>query len=219
MATEVPTVGRGYKLRGQHVNPFSHCSIWLCYTASDLALAHKSKIWIKYMHYEKCIRQWKHKHKDAQLFVTRQLAQSGKQDKTFTCSLWYSLASGKRASVKLHLWKLKKSYYGNNTFSGSLIKTFLVQAHPKILTSANSTHKIVVLKLVFKPIISKFWHNVGCVTACSMLVGSCTWNRIVIIVYTAVKTTWHVKRTIKTENVTAHVFACYFTYEDSNCDI
>ena len=33
-------LGRGYKLRGQHVDPFSHCSIWLCYTASDLALAH-----------------------------------------------------------------------------------------------------------------------------------------------------------------------------------
>jgi hypothetical protein len=35
-------------------------------TASDLALA-------------------KHKLKDAQLFVARQLAQSGKQDKMFTC--------------------------------------------------------------------------------------------------------------------------------------
>ena len=34
-------LGRGYKLRGQHVDSFSHCSIWLCYTASDLALAHK----------------------------------------------------------------------------------------------------------------------------------------------------------------------------------
>jgi hypothetical protein len=39
------------------------------------------------MHYKKFIQQWKHKLKDAQLFVARQLAQSGKQDKTFT---WYS---------------------------------------------------------------------------------------------------------------------------------
>ena len=30
-------LSRGYILRGQHVDPFSHCSIWLCYTASDLA--------------------------------------------------------------------------------------------------------------------------------------------------------------------------------------
>jgi hypothetical protein len=73
-------------------------------TASDLALAHKkNKIWIKYMHYKRCIRQWKHKFKDAQLFVARQLAQSGKQDKTFTCLSWYSLSPGKQASVKLHL--------------------------------------------------------------------------------------------------------------------
>jgi hypothetical protein len=54
MATGVPT-------------PFSHCSsIWTCYTASNLALAHK-KNWIKYMHYKKIIWQWKHKLKDAQL--------------------------------------------------------------------------------------------------------------------------------------------------------
>ena len=33
--------GRGYKLSEQHVSPFSHCSLWLCYTAPDLALAHK----------------------------------------------------------------------------------------------------------------------------------------------------------------------------------
>jgi hypothetical protein len=31
-------------LRGQHVDPFSHCSIWLCYTALDLALTHKCTI-------------------------------------------------------------------------------------------------------------------------------------------------------------------------------
>jgi hypothetical protein len=38
------------------------------------------------MHYKtKYIRQRKHKLKDAQLFVARQLAQSGKQDKVFTC--------------------------------------------------------------------------------------------------------------------------------------
>jgi hypothetical protein len=35
MATGYP--GGGYKLRGQHVD----LSIWLCYTASHLALAHK----------------------------------------------------------------------------------------------------------------------------------------------------------------------------------
>jgi hypothetical protein len=32
-----------------------------------------------------CIWQWKHKLKETQLFVARQLVQSGKQDKTFTC--------------------------------------------------------------------------------------------------------------------------------------
>jgi hypothetical protein len=32
----------------------------LQYTASDLALAHKNKNWIKYMHYKKIFRQWKH---------------------------------------------------------------------------------------------------------------------------------------------------------------
>ena len=37
-------LGRGYKLRGQHVDPFSHCSIWPCCTASDLALAHKKQV-------------------------------------------------------------------------------------------------------------------------------------------------------------------------------
>jgi hypothetical protein len=42
MATGVP-IGRGCKLRGQHVGPFFHCSIWLCYTASDLALAHEKQ--------------------------------------------------------------------------------------------------------------------------------------------------------------------------------
>jgi hypothetical protein len=31
----------------------------LQYPASDLALAHKNKIWIKYMNYKKIIRQWK----------------------------------------------------------------------------------------------------------------------------------------------------------------
>jgi hypothetical protein len=36
------------------------------------------------MHYKKFTRQWKHKFNDAQLFVVRQLAQSGKQDKMFT---------------------------------------------------------------------------------------------------------------------------------------
>jgi hypothetical protein len=36
------------------------------------------------MRYKKIIRQRKHKLKDAQLFVARRLAQSGKQDKTFT---------------------------------------------------------------------------------------------------------------------------------------
>jgi hypothetical protein len=35
--------------------------------------------------------------------VARQFAQSGKQDKTFTCPSWISLAPGKWASVKLHL--------------------------------------------------------------------------------------------------------------------
>ena len=41
----------------------------------------KNKIWFKHMHCKKFIGQWKHKLKDAQLFVARQPAQS-----------WYSLA-------------------------------------------------------------------------------------------------------------------------------
>jgi hypothetical protein len=40
------------------------------------------------MHYKKIIRQWKHKLKDDQFFVSRELAQSGKQDETFTCPSW-----------------------------------------------------------------------------------------------------------------------------------
>jgi hypothetical protein len=34
-------LGRWYNLREKHVGPSSHCFIWLCYTASDLALADK----------------------------------------------------------------------------------------------------------------------------------------------------------------------------------
>jgi hypothetical protein len=44
-------LGKGYKLRGQHVDPFSHCSICLLY----VILPQKNKIWIKYMHYKKII--------------------------------------------------------------------------------------------------------------------------------------------------------------------
>jgi hypothetical protein len=33
----------GYKLRGQHVDPFFHCSIWLCYICSNVALAHEKQ--------------------------------------------------------------------------------------------------------------------------------------------------------------------------------
>jgi hypothetical protein len=66
------------------------------------------------MHYKKFIRQWK--HVDAQLFVARQLAQSGKQDKTFIryslarhdihlpVMIFTSLTPDKWASIKLHLW-------------------------------------------------------------------------------------------------------------------
>jgi hypothetical protein len=74
------------------------------YCLRSIALAHKkTKYESSTCTIKKNIRQWKHKLKDAQLFVARQLAQSGKQDKTFTCPSWYSLAHGKRASVKLHL--------------------------------------------------------------------------------------------------------------------
>jgi hypothetical protein len=45
------------------------------------------------------------------LFVARQLAQSGMQDKMFTCPSGYSLVLGKRASVKLQsLQHLGKNY-------------------------------------------------------------------------------------------------------------
>jgi hypothetical protein len=51
-------------------------------TRSPTALyEQKNKIWFKHMHCKKFIGQWKHKLKDAQLFVARQPAQS-----------WYSLA-------------------------------------------------------------------------------------------------------------------------------
>ena len=45
-----------------------------------------------------------YKLKSGQLFMAKQLARLGNQEKTFSCSLCYSLAPGKRASVKLHHW-------------------------------------------------------------------------------------------------------------------
>ena len=43
-----------------------------------------------------------YKLKAGQLFMAKQLARLGNQEKTFSCPLCYSLAPGKRASVKLH---------------------------------------------------------------------------------------------------------------------
>ena len=45
-----------------------------------------------------------YKLKAGQLFMAKQLARLGNQEKTFSCPLCYSLAPGKRASVKLHHW-------------------------------------------------------------------------------------------------------------------
>ena len=57
-----------------------------------------------------------YKLKAGQLFMAKQLARLGNQEKTFSCLLCYSLASGKRASVKLHHCSIFSVYLLNNDF-------------------------------------------------------------------------------------------------------
>ena len=45
--------------------------------------------------------------------MAKQLARLGNQEKTFSCPLCYSLAPGKRASVKLHHWIIELFLYIN----------------------------------------------------------------------------------------------------------
>ena len=63
------------------------------------------------MHYKTFIRQWKHKLKDDQFFVARELAQSGKQDETFWQVLSYAsdLHSTIQVVSRLHATVLGKS--------------------------------------------------------------------------------------------------------------
>ena len=58
-----------------------------------------------------------YKLKASQLFMAKQLARLGNQEKTFSCPLCYSLAPGKRASVKLHHCNSKDLYVIVITFS------------------------------------------------------------------------------------------------------
>jgi esterase/lipase superfamily enzyme len=74
------------------------------------------------MHYKKFIRQWKHKLKDAQLFVTRQLAQSGKQDKTFTV-----LA---RHDIRLPRASRQVLSYTSDPVSGEIVKYSISCMYP-----------------------------------------------------------------------------------------
>jgi hypothetical protein len=74
-------LGKGYKLRGQHFNPLYMAML---YRLRYSFRRPQKKNGTKYMHYKKLSDNENINLKDAQLFVARQLAQSGKQDKTFT---------------------------------------------------------------------------------------------------------------------------------------